>query len=781
MAAAETKEQVREAEAELKRQDAEMAKIAEEASAALMSKRVLKAQERAKTEAALTGETQSAPVAGIGHPSPMQKLKRKNAIGGKQSFQTKSMHDRQLDREQEVQRTMDLLRALENARLQTGHGYMQLQDAVRPRSYTHEVLKNAGLKYRRGRPVFEHDTAPKRSKRSVSALSYVDTSQMPGRYREQGSSMAVVDRRARSSTPGPHGASALDASGSASASGVWRPKNRSATLAPIAGTKRPAYAQDLLSFSLPVLCKTRTSETVALAEATKEPDEEQKHRDQIDADLDEDDSFVDQGPDLIARQRVKASKTLLAKRLALRVDESSIVLSELASRSAVAKNIVLHDGEARDAMRRVESVLGDMFGIDVRQHVIPIRVTDDLAEINRLIVSQKTRLNASMLDIQPRSACVRSETSIPKGMGRHLHTAAYNQEQNGSLLDGSVSKKLASSRELEQALEVKLAEIKHETPGLKWEEIGVKKPATGIEMSCPQLELALNDKVVFTKSELQKLGASKVSFDSYIKVGEQYYKPVGGERVAMSRQSESELAGIRESIVNLRKEQQLQQTKQRQEGSEQQSAIPVGRLPPMDYQRIKIEASNARAHARVHRDVKEIVVLRGMSLYQLSGEIAKAVGNAFLFLEHYDGLDAHTEGAFCELCSYLWASEEKSQVMATAEKYHHKIAVLECELAYTDEELKVLQVAVEDAHKERAEADAAELHAKKALSAARDAVKYGWPGAERKMQAAKQAEIDAAKELEEAIEAESKVIGKEYPEGLEKQRHVQAELGASLS
>jgi hypothetical protein len=429
-------------------------------------------------------------------------------------------------------------------------------------------------------------------------------------------------------------------------------------------------------------------------------------------------------------------------------------------------------------MRRVENVLGDKFGIDVRQHVIPIRVTDDLAEINRLIISQKTRLNASILDIQPRSACVRSETSIPKGMGRHMHTAAYNQQEHGALQDGNVSKKLASSRELEQDLEVKLAEIKHEKPGLKWEEIGETRPPTGVEMSCPQLQLALTDKVVFTTSELQKLGASKVSFDSYIKVGEKYYKPAGGERAAMSRQSESELAGIRESIVNLRKEQQLQRTKQRQQGNEKQTAIPVGKLPPMDYQQIKIEASNARAHAKVHRDVKEIVVLRGMSLYQLSGEIAKAVGNAFLFLEHYDGLDAHTEGAFCELCSYLWASEEKSQVMATAEQYHHKIAELECELAYTVEELKVLEVAVQDAHKERAEADAAELHARKALSAARDAVKYGWPGAERKMQAAKQAEIDAARELDEAIEAESKVLGKEYPEGLEKQRHVKAELGA---
>ena len=62
------------------------------------------------------------------------------------------------------------------------------------------------------------------------------------------------------------------------------------------------------------------------------------------------------------------------------------------------------------------------------------------------------------------------------------------------------------------------------------------------------------------------------------------------------------------------------------------------------------------------------------------------------------------------------------------------------------------------------------------LAAARDAVKCGWPGAQRKMDAAKQAEIDAARELEEAIAAEEKVIGKEYPEAIAKQTHVKAEL-----
>lgn len=785
-AAAQTKEQCREAEAKRGRKDAEMAKIAKDTSAALMAKRVLKAQERAKKEAARLGSEPPSPLTpgagahhGSGGASPDQKLRRTDGKGGK--FQTQSLHDKQLDREKEVQRIMDLLRALENARLPTGQGYMQLQDAVRPRSYTHEVLKNAGLKYRRGRPVFENDVG---AKRSASALACVDVPDASGRYREQGSNMAVVDRFSRSFTPSANERQGASAHRSTSPRhhGILRSKSRRATLAPLAGVKQPPLlSEDILSFSLPILCKSKASETSELAEATREPDEQQKHQDQIAADLEDDDAMVERGPDNVAKQRVKDSKAQLAKRIAFRVDEDAIVLNKQASHSAVIKKIVLHDGEARDAMRRVENILGDLFGIDVRQYAIPIRVTDDHTEIKALVAAQKTRLNAGILDVQPRYVCVRSEISIPKGMGRHLHTMAYNnKKQGGSVQDAGFSDKLASSRELEQNLEVKLAEIKHETPGLKWEDIGEKRPATGTEMSCSQLESALHDRTVFTKGELQKFGATRVSFESYIKVGETYFKPSGGERAAMTRQGEAELDSIRNSIGKFRKEEQLLRAKQRREGGEQRGAAAGAKLPPMDYQRVKIEASSARAHARVHRDVKEIVVVRGMSLYQLSAEIAKAVGSAFLFLEHYDGLDASTEGAFCELCSYLWAKEEKSQVQATAEKHQYIIAERECELAYTNEELKVLEVEVKEAHKEREEADAAELHAKKALASAKDAVKYGWPGAERKMAAAKQAEIDAARELEEAIEAESKTIGKQYPEGVEKQRHVSAELGLFL-
>ena len=323
-----------------------------------MAKRVQKAQERAMKEAARLGSEPPSPLTpgadahhGSGGASPDQKLRRTDGNHGK--FQTQSLHDKQLDREKEVQRIMHLLRALENARLPTGQGYMQLQDAVRPRSYTHEVLKNAGLKYRRGRPVFENDAG---AKRSASALACFDGPDASGRYREQGSNMAVVDRFSRSYTPSAN--ARCGASGHRSTSprhhGILRSKSRRATLAPLAGVKQPPlFSEDILSFSLPVLCKSKASETGELTEATRGVDEQQKHQDQIAADLEDDDAMVERGPDNVAKQRVKDSKAQLAKRIALRVDEDAIVLNKRASHSAVIKNIVLHDGEARDAMRRV--------------------------------------------------------------------------------------------------------------------------------------------------------------------------------------------------------------------------------------------------------------------------------------------------------------------------------------------------------------------------------------------------------------------------------------------
>lgn len=66
---------------------------------------------------------------------------------------------------------------------------------------------------------------------------------------------------------------------------------------------------------------------------------------------------------------------------------------------------------------------------------------------------------------------------------------------------------------------------------------------------------------------------------------------------------------------------------------------------------------------------------------------------------------------------------------------------------------------MEDARRERAEADDAQLKAKKQLAEATEAKLYGWPGAVRRMEAALESQMEACKEVEEALEAESKVYG----------------------
>ena len=588
-------------------------------------------------------------------------------VAPKMAFNTQSVQDKVRQKEKQVQRTMDLLRALENAKLETDTGYVQLQGAMRPRSYTHELLKGAGLKYRRGKPVFHEHSGPRRSasalsyydehsgsRRSSSALSYYDDdNSAPRRYRAQGSSMAVVNRRTRSTTPSDHPGQKMRSSAlsnpdasveSEGARGILRASSRPSTLAPLPGRGQTPGLHSL-SISLPVLCKLKSSETAALTEATRELTEEELKQGKLDADLDDDDPLMEE-PTVIAKRRLQASQADLARGIALGVTPSSLLLTTKSTRSTIEQHVIHHDGEARDVMRRVENILGDVFGVDIRDHCIPIRVTSMLPEVTNTSILQKSRLNAHTLDCAPRAVCVKSENSLPQGMGRQLHSAAYymNEESAaaGKVRVAQAATELASLRE--SVTELSHKRRKHTDPHIREEAEAEFKAAV--------------EAVENKEAELLRLRGQLNSVRP----------PAGG------------LGGIK--------------------------------LPPMDHQWVKADVSVARAHQRVHRDVHEILVLGGMSSYQLAGEVAKAIGSAFLFLEHYDGLDSHTEGAFCELCSYVLAREEKSQLMKAAGVIHEKIAELEGELKYTEEELKVLEQHVQEAHKEREEADEAELHAK---------------------------------------------------------------------
>ena len=61
--------------------------------------------------------------------------------------------------------------------------------------------------------------------------------------------------------------------------------------------------------------------------------------------------------------------------------------------------------------------------------------------------------------------------------------------------------------------------------GLKWEVLGSQKPQSGTEISNEALASGLQHMVEFSKEELDEFGVIDLSFDSYIKVGGQYFKP----------------------------------------------------------------------------------------------------------------------------------------------------------------------------------------------------------------------------------------------------------------
>jgi hypothetical protein len=61
--------------------------------------------------------------------------------------------------------------------------------------------------------------------------------------------------------------------------------------------------------------------------------------------------------------------------------------------------------------------------------------------------------------------------------------------------------------------------------GLKWNEAGSEKPTTGTEIKNELLVAALQKQVEFKKEEWVKFQVADLSSNSYIKVGDHYFKP----------------------------------------------------------------------------------------------------------------------------------------------------------------------------------------------------------------------------------------------------------------
>jgi hypothetical protein len=63
------------------------------------------------------------------------------------------------------------------------------------------------------------------------------------------------------------------------------------------------------------------------------------------------------------------------------------------------------------------------------------------------------------------------------------------------------------------------------TPGLRWKEAGCGKPKRGTEINNALLAAALQQRVEFSEKEFVKFRVVELSDDSYIKVGNKYFKP----------------------------------------------------------------------------------------------------------------------------------------------------------------------------------------------------------------------------------------------------------------
>ena len=68
------------------------------------------------------------------------------------------------------------------------------------------------------------------------------------------------------------------------------------------------------------------------------------------------------------------------------------------------------------------------------------------------------------------------------------------------------------------------------TVGLMWKDTGVLLPASGTELENDELSKALAEKVQFTQEELKSFGIESIKKDNYVKVGDNYFKPLYSEK-----------------------------------------------------------------------------------------------------------------------------------------------------------------------------------------------------------------------------------------------------------
>ena len=84
-----------------------------------------------------------------------------------------------------------------------------------------------------------------------------------------------------------------------------------------------------------------------------------------------------------------------------------------------------------------------------------------------------------------------------------------------------------SQKKRERFQEIATANAAGPEPGFKWKDLGSEAPRTGTEITNKSLSMALQKRVQFSHEELHELHAVDLSYESYIKVGDKYFKPAG--------------------------------------------------------------------------------------------------------------------------------------------------------------------------------------------------------------------------------------------------------------
>ena len=113
----------------------------------------------------------------------------------------------------------------------------------------------------------------------------------------------------------------------------------------------------------------------------------------------------------------------------------------------------------------------------------------------------------ALLETQQRLACVRVRSAV-------LITMSITKARFEAAIGGTFGDVFAFAG-------------RNKTLGLRWESVGNQRPEGGAEFANEALSEALKDRIELTEEELDSFGVYNLRHESFIKVGDAYYRPIG--------------------------------------------------------------------------------------------------------------------------------------------------------------------------------------------------------------------------------------------------------------